>query len=296
MSATVTTLTTAVKTYVDRVVPILTSENTPLLNLIPIRPPDPGSVSVDWVARTTGNASTVAFVEGDAATAPGNAVYSALTLSNSSGYLRTMGNISGRAIDAFRNGGSFRAIQAEVDSALTAHKLARETATVTAFEAAIDDAGSYAGLTRATSGMVSTEDAFTPTLAEMITFWSTLSSTPIEAPMQSMDFIANEASIDAWLAVATGVAYFEFPSVVNGVVDPGKLQKMPTYNGRPIRTVTTLSAGVWLFNDWQNNSDRTVFRPITTEEYAKVDDSLTFAVTSCEVPRIINPKLAGKLT
>lgn len=296
MSATVTTLTTAISTYVDRVVPTLASTATPLLNLIPVKTPAPGSDSVDWVAHTTGNTSTVAFVEGDAPVAAGNAVYSALTLANTSFYLRTMVNISGRAMDIFKNGGNFAAIQKEVDDGLAMHIHAREDLTVTTIEAAIDDAGNYAGVARSTSGMVSTEDAFTPTLAEMITFWTTLAGHPIDAPVYNMDFITNEASLDAWLAVATGIAYFEFPSVVNGVVDPGKLQKMPTYNGRPIRTVGTLSAGVWLFNDWQNNSARYVFRPITTEEYAKVDDSITFAITSCEVPIIYNPKLAGKLT
>lgn len=296
MSATVTTLTTAIKTYVDRVVPTLDSTATPLMNLIPVKTPAPGSDSVDWVALTTGNASTVAYVEGDAPVAPGNNVYSALTLANTSFYLRTMCNVSGRAIDIFRNGGNFSAISAELDNGLAMHQHAREDLTVTTIEAAIDDSGNYAGVARSTSGMVSTEDAFTPTLAEMITFWTTLASHPIDAPVYSMDFICNEASLDAWLNVSSRIQYSEFPAVVNGVVDPGMLIKMPQYNGRPIRTVGTMSAGVWLFNDWQNNSARYVFRPITIEEYAKVDDSITYAITSSEVPVVYNPKLAGKLT
>lgn len=266
---------------------------TPLINTIP-RATSQGGDSVDFKVHYGSNTSSTTYVEGDAAAAAGNETFASATLTNAGGYVRTMHSFTGHARDAAR-GGIFDAESKDAMGALDAHWHYKEDLAVTAIEADIDSGGSLYGLLRATYNLASYEAAVTPTLAEMQTMWATQSALEIAWNPSNQYLFTGTTFEFAYLDVATGVAYFEFPSVINGVVDAGKLQSLPSYNRRPMIPVPTLTATTCLVFD-PADTEYINFRPVQVDEYAKNDDSDTFAITSADIFITYAPRMQCKLT
>lgn len=295
--ATVTTLASAINTlYPSILTETQNSVKTPLRDLLP-RIPSLGGDSYDWIVHYGGNTSSAAYSEGDAVSAAGNETYAAATVAASTGYYRTMVQITGHAVDAMK-GGHFAGVQKELMYATEHHLHALEGAAVTALEAAIDSGGSYAGLTRATYNLASYEVAGTPTLAEIQLMYQTLmDNEPVANVAQGVFLMAPDTFFD-YQDVAGGVAYWEMTPTQTGVLDGGKLieGRYPTYNGRPIIPVPGLTSGITLFLTPEAGAKIVTFRDITIDEMGKTDDSTLYSITSSEILVVENPRKAGKIT
>jgi hypothetical protein len=292
--ATLTTLATAIKKNFSRMVETENTVRTPLRDLLK-RVPSLSGNSWDWKVHYGGNASSTTYNEGDGVSAAGNETYADATVANTGGYARTMCQITGHAIDAMK-GGYFDGVEKELTSGIQKHMRYKEGLAVVAMEAAIDSAGNYGGLSRATYKLESYESTSTPTLAELQLMTQTLMDNEPAVDMTQAYYLMAMDTMFDYLDVATGVAYFEFPSVVNGVVDAGKLLKSPTYNGRPIYPVPGLTSGITLCLTPEADVKLVEFRPLQIDILGKTDDSIVTSITSCEILVAENPRKAGKLT
>ena len=292
--ATSTTLSAAIGTYVSGVAETLDSRATPLRSLMAtvVGQGD----SVDLVANSAGNTSSATFTEGDSAAAAGYQEYYALTLAKSGFQYRTMYQVTGTVIDSLKASSNFAGIQVEAQGAILDHLSYVEDATVTTIEAAIDDAGSYMGQTRANANTASYEAAVTPTLDQMATMWSGMAADPRSVDMSSVAMLAPIEFITSYGDVATGQTAFEYNAVQGGDIDAGRVAGGNIfYNGKPFTTVGTMTDTTCLITA-PSNLQCAVFRGLTVEQYAQNDDSLTYAITSVEVPYVFNARKAGKLT
>ena len=283
----------AVATYMQGLVPTLDSRETPMSDIL-IETPVPGGDSVDWVVNSAGNTSSTDFAEGDAPSAAGAQTYYQLSIAKSAYQLRTMYQITGTAEDSAR-GGYFAAKEAEMLGALLDHKKYEDGVFVTAIEAAVDSAGSYAGQTRSNANTASYEAAVTPTLAEMQLAWQSLAADPRSVDMTQVALLAPiEFQMD-YLDVATGVTNFQHNSAQTGQVDAGKFGNGAMYNQKWFTTIGTMTDSTSIWTP-PTNLLKTTFRGVKVEEYAKNDDSVTMAITSVVVPWVRNPRAAAKLT
>jgi len=295
--ATTTTFASAIATYMNGMAETLNDQGATLQQLIPATP-SPGGDSFDWPVHYGGNSSTVAYSEGDALAAAGNESYATATVAYSTGYLRTVYQVTGHARDAVRNG-YFNAVDKEGMSALMAHVAAREALLISTLEGAIDSAGSYAGLLRATYNLASYEAAIGGSLAmaNMDLMYETLQASPIGADLSGHVILAPTSTIGEYNDVAAGAgAGNPIIQWTDGkTMDGGKFRFNAAYNGCPIVRVEGLTAGGLLFVN-PSNLVRVVQRPIIVEPMAKTDDSDLFSITSSEIIVCLNPRHAGKLT
>jgi hypothetical protein len=292
--ATTTTLTTAIQKTFQTMVETYDYAETPLRNMLRIVP-SPSGNAVDWKIHYGLNTTSANFSEGDAVSAAGNNTFADATISNTAGYMRTMVQYTGHAVDALK-GGYFDGIMKETEGAIKAHMHAKEDLLVTAIEAAIDSGGSYAGLLRATYLLAAYENAVgTTALTDYQTMWTTLSKLEIGADLSSHIFACNHTMIQEYLDVAAGVQFLEYGQIQGGVIDAGKLTRLPQYNGRPFIDVPTLTDGTVLFF---NPADFwiTEFRPIQIDQMGKTDDSSVFSITSAETLAGTKIRTMGKLT
>jgi hypothetical protein len=298
MGQTTTTIAPAIQDYVQELVPTLDSNVTPLRNLVPGFTPPSGD-SADWRILYSGNSSTTAYAEGDAASASGNALFASPTIaaSTSGVYQRTVRAATGHAIDQAR-GGYFDPIMADAENAIEEHLKGIEAFHVTTIEAAIDSAGSYGGLLRATYNLDSYEAAVaTLALSDLQLMHETLVSEPIAMDPNKMVYLSDVAMLNEYLDVAPGSGA-GIPIVTqadNSTIDGGKHQFQAQYNGRPWIVVTSMTATTILCVQ-MDLFRRIVWRPVTVEVKASTDDSITFHITSAELMYYLNPRKAGKLT
>jgi hypothetical protein len=291
--ATATTLAAAINVYYRRMADTRDFLGTPLRNQI-AKPNSEGGDSVDFKVQYGSNTSTTTYVEGDAPAAAGNSTFASATLAASGGYVRTMHSLTGHASDYMR-GGIFDGAAKDAEDALDAHMHYKEDLVVTAAEADIDSAGSLYGLLRATYNLASYEAAVTPTLAEMQTMWQTQEALEVVWDASRQWLLCGTTFKYAYLDVAVGVAYFEFAAVKDGVVDAGKVQKQPAYNGRPMMTIPTMTATTCLVLD-PTDLELVQFRPITVDLLGKTDDSDLFSITSSEIFITYKARQQAKLT
>ena len=292
--ATDSTLSAAIGTYVSGVADTVDSRATPLRSLMTSAMGQ--GDSVDWVANSAGNTSSTTFTEGDSPSAAGYQEYYAMTLAKSAFQYRTMYSVSGTVLDSLRSSNNFEGIQREASAAILDHLANIEDNTVSTIEAAIDSAGSYAGQTRANSGMASYEAAVTPTLDEMATAWSGLAADPRSVDMSTVAMLAPIEFITSVGDVSTGQTAFEYNAIQGGPIDAGRIAGGNIfYNGKPFTTVGTMTDTTCLITA-PSNLQCYVWRGIQVDEYAKNTDSFTYAITSVEVPICWNPRKAGKLT
>jgi hypothetical protein len=291
--ATTSTTSNAVRTYVAGLVDTADYDGTPLRDITQ-EIPSQGDTSYRWNIKYGHNASSVDYNEGDALTAPGNTLTARAAVAYSTGYTRTVFSLTGHAKDAAKNG-YWDLMEVEAADALQAHMHAKEGKLVTALEAAIDSAGSYAGLLRSTYKLASTEAASsTLTLAELQTEWETMAKIENATNMGNVIKISTIDMINEYADVANGIAYFE-NLTLPGVIDAGKLGNVIRYNNRPWIEVPTMTATTILTFD-PSHVKRVVHRPVTIREVPTSKDEQEFAIESCEIIIHENPRKAGKIT
>ena len=290
--ATGTTFDTAINKYVDGVFPTLDSTATPMLDFMGTDTNVVGD-SVDWVVNSAGNTSSTAFVEGDAVAAAGYQTYYALTLAKTSYQYRTTVQITGTAIDSAK-GGYFGVVERELSGAMLNHQAYIEDAAVTFMEAAIDNAGDYAGQTRATVNTASLETAVTPTVAEMHTAQTTIMGDPISANWAGMSLLAPIEFVNSYATVAAGASTYEYNAVQGGRIDAGKLSNIG-FAGKNFTLIGTMTDTTTLWLE-PSNCTRKVWRAIQTDVLAKNDDSTTVSLITVAVPIVWSPRYCVKLT
>lgn len=290
--ATETTLANAIGTYIMGVAETLDSRATPLRNVMTVGAG--AGDSVDWVVNSAGNSSSTTFVAGDSPSAAGYQTYYALTRAKSGFQYRTMYQITGSALDSLKANAYFDGITAEATGALLDHLSYIEDATVTQTEADIDSGGSYCGQTRANANTASYEAAVTPTIAEMNTFWSGMAADPRSVDMNTLALFAPIEFQQSLGDVSAGTTSVEHIAIQGGPVDAGRVVGL-AFNKKPFTTISTMTDTTMLASA-PANLRVAVWRSLQVEPYAKNDDSITFAITSVEVPYVWNPRFAGKLT
>ena len=290
--ATDTTLSSAIGKYVSGVAVTVASQATPLRSLM-MNLVGEGD-SVDWIANSASNTSTTTFSEGDSASAAGYMEYYAMTLAKSSFQYRTMYQITGTALDSLKKGAEFNGIEAEALGAIAAHYSFIEDNTVTTLEAAIDSGGSYAGQTRANSGMTSMEAAVTPTVDEMDTAHSAMIADPRSCNWAELAMLAPIEFQQSYGDVATGASSREHIATQGGTIDAGTISGLG-FNGKAFTTIGTMTDTTCLITA-PNNLRNSVWRDTEVSEYAKNTDSFTYAIVSVIIPWVFNPYKAGKLT
>lgn len=294
---TTTTAAAAIDTHVTGVFETIDFQGTPLTDTIPNDGVSAaGQNSVDWVVHYDGNTSSTTFAEGDAASAAGNESYGTAVISHNDFYARTVVQITGHMMEQCK-GGSFDAVTKELEGGVKAHDHYVEGLTVTALEAAIDSAGSYAGLLRATYNMASYEAAVaTLALSDLQLADETMRKVEIVADMSKFVMMSTIDMINEYGDVATGTgAALPWNTTDGSNLDAGKLRYKAMYNSVPWVEVPTLTATTILGFDTTYVQKRVV-RPRRIDLKASSDDSMTYHITSCEVPYITNPKFAYKLT
>ena len=295
---TITTADAAIAEYLNGLVPTLDSQQTDFQNLIPTIPSQ-GDDSFRWNVHYGGNSSTTSFSEGDAISAAGNETYAQAYVAYSTGYYRTIYSVTGHMADSTK-GGYFDAITQEGEGALMAHKHGQETNLITMAEAAIDSAGSYGGLLRATYRLDSTEGAAGGDLAmsDLDTIFETLTADPIAIDPTGFVVISPVDTRGEYNDVMTGTGAGDTLWLENkeGVtVDGGRFKFNAAYNGAPWITVRGMTTGGLLY---LNPADCRIVehRSITVTPLARLDDSARFAITSCKIFVHLNPRKAGKIT
>ena len=293
MGATATTTAAAVKQFIDSMVDTHDYAGTPLMDLFP-KTPSVSDSSYRWNVKYGLNLSSTTFNEGDSISAAGNTLTATAAVAYSTNQSRTIFSITGTAKDNAKSG-YFDLMQDEAAGALQAHMHSVEDLLVTQLTGAVDNGGSYGGLTRSTYKLASTEAASsTLTLAELQLEWETMAAVQNAANMANMIKLSGVDMQAEYADIATGVAYFEM-APTQGILDAGKLGKVLQYNGRPWVTIPTMTAGTILTLD-PADIKLIEHRPVTIEQLAKTKDEDVFAITSnyCIVHR--NPRKAGKIT
>lgn len=280
-------------------------ESTPTLDLLGSygRIQDSGgSNSVDWTLRYTENASTAALAsEGAAYAASGNALMAGATVAHSVTPLNTVFEITGTLDDFNRGmGAKYDAYEQEFQSAWKMHNGKREDNCITALEAAIDSAGSYAGLVRATYNLESYEAesaAAALALSDMKTMYNTLDADPVVAGMEGMIILSNQARRSEYndVAVGTGAGDPRVATVQDMVIDAGKMRAKSQYNSVPWFEATRMTAGTILMFDPSVVAVKTV-RPVGIKEVPVAADKRQYVITSNETTVVYDPRKCGKIT
>jgi hypothetical protein len=297
MGATTTTLATPIAEFMQATANTLDEQTTGLRALVPATA-SPGGLLYEWPVHYAGNASSVSYAEGDAVTATGQESYATAQIAYSTGYYRTMYGFTGHAMDAAKNG-YFNAIEAEASGAIAAHLKKVETGLITQLEAAVDSAGSYAGLLRATYKMASYEAAAGGALAvsDLDTAHETLAANPIGADMSNFVVISPVDTHGEYNDVAAGTGAGD-PIVTRAegsTIDGGRYQYQAKYAGAPWIDILGMTSGGLIYID-PSNMKRVVQRAIKVEAMGVNDDSLNFAITSSEILVVPDPRRAAKIT
>jgi len=285
--ATTTTAAAAVKTTFEPGFQKTFYEGTPLLKQFGTMP-SPGGDSRDWKVKSAGNTSGTSFTEGQAPSAAGYVTVADATVAYTK--YRAMAQVTGHLRDAIKNG-YYDAVSAEMEGGNNELQVTVESALVTLFEAAADDAGSYAGLTRATYNLDSYEAAVgTLALADLQLLQETMMKQPRATPMNDFALYSTIDMFNEYMDVGGGVAYFEFNTgggASGGDLNAGKVRAVLDENGGgragafgqipwyiiPTMTATTIigcrPSKIEIIED----------RPVTIDLMGKNDDSDTYSFT-----------------
>jgi hypothetical protein len=298
--ATKTTANDAINTVVMGVWDTLDYQGDPLTQTIPSDGIDPGGKSaVTWVVHYDGNSSSTTYSEGDAASAPGNESYGTASIDYDDFYARTVFSVTGHMKDQCQGrDANFDAVKKEAEGAIKAHDHYVEGLTVAAIEAAFDSTGSYAGLLRSTYNMASYEAAVaTLALSDLQLADETMRKIEIVANMDNFVMLSTVDMVNEYGDVAVGSSASLPWNAGSGdtTMDMGKLRMDAKYNGVPWSIIPTMTATTILGFDTTYVKKRIV-RPKQIELKASTDDSMTWHITSCQVPYVLNPKYGYKLT
>jgi hypothetical protein len=292
--ANATTTANLVREFVAGLRNCADSNVTPLLNLA-TRVDVVSDSSYRWLLKYADNASTTTFTEGQAASAAGSVSYAKPLLAYSGGFRRTMVQVTGHARDYNKNGYE-DAVMMELESGFERHMKAIEAAGCTALEAAIDADGTVYGLTRASTNTASYEASIgTPALPDLSTMWNTLASGTIGMDMTRARILSQIGVLQTYVNTMTPAANRPLNYTAGGAIEGSNTAGGVTFNRRPWDIIPDMTSTVLLMID-PAYLKRVVLRDVTVEEYAKTDDSQTWALTSAEILVYENPRYAGKLT
>lgn len=277
-------------------------DGQPLMNMIR-KVGSPGGSAYKWQIKSAGNTSGTSYTEGQAPSAAGYITVAQASVSYAK--YRAMVQITGHLRDAIK-GGYYDAISAEMDGGRDELQYTVEAALIAILEAAIDSAGSYAGLTRSTYNLDSYEAAVgTLALSDLQTLQETLMKQPRACPMNDLILMSTIDMYNEYMDVAAGAAYLEFnASQADGVVNAGKVRAVLDQNGGglagrygqiPWYIVPTMTATTVLA---VRPSKLLIVeeRPITIDLMAKNDDSDTYSFTWGGTLVCLDTYRAAKLT
>jgi hypothetical protein len=294
MGATVTTVGALVSEYVEGLAVTADATRTPLTAAC--RQVQGKGDYYKYLAQSADNASSTTYSEGAAPSASGQASFSKLYFGKDGNYVRTMFSITGHAIDSCRDG-DYNPLAIEAESARRKHMAYEEALFVASFQNAIDSAGSYGGVLRATANTASYEEDIGSTalsIEDMETLYDTLLSSPIGANVGAMNWFANpvtQRTVANLVAPQTNrVLQYQAGMNVEASVGAGALTVM----NRPFNTIFGMTNAYILFSD-PNDMEVVTFRDVQVDEMAKVDDSYNFMITSCRLFVHRNPRHAGKI-
>jgi hypothetical protein len=279
-------------------------ESTPVLDLLGSYGrviPSTGGNSVDWPLRYTENASTAALAsEGSAYATAGNALMAGATVAHSVTPINTVFELTGTLEDFNKGeGAKYDAYEQEFQSALKMHNGKREDNAITALEAAIASAGSYAGLVRATYKLASYEAQSAATalaLSDMNTLYNTLAADPIVAGLQNHIIVSNNTRRNEYneVAVGTGAGDPRIATVQDQIIDAGKQRAKSQFNSLPWFEATRMTAGTILMFD-PSLVKVTVVRPVNIKEVPVAADKRQYVITSNETTTVFDPRKCGKI-
>jgi hypothetical protein len=128
----------------------------------------------------------------------------------------------------------------------------------------------------------------------MDTFWSALAADPRSVDMVAMQMYAPIEFQQSVADVSAQATSLEHIAIQGGTVDAGRVSYLG-YNGKRFTTIPTMT-NTTLLATAPSNLRVAVWRSMQVDQYAMNDDSMTFAITSVEVPFVPSPRHAGKLT
>ncbi len=294
--ANTTTGVNAFEDYFNGLVSTADETTTPLRNMFAGVKSTGDSYVLD--VKATDNASTTSMTDGGVPPAAGSAVYQKGEITYAGSLLATTYELTGNARDYARDG-RFDLMTEEFNSALAAHLGKVEDGLIVDIEAAIDSAGSYAGMVRATYKLASYESesaASALVVSDMETMDLALRSTPVSADMAKNIILSAVDRRQEYLssAVGTGAGDARVTMAKDNAVDAGLIQASTTFNGKPWFDISRMTAGTVL----ELNPElvvRNVIRPITVDLYGKTKDAEVFVITSQERLIIKNPRQCGKI-
>jgi hypothetical protein len=268
-----------------------------LKGIFPVVPSRGGS-SYNWPVRQATTAAA-AYVEGQGAPAPGNNTYLMASLAYSAGYFWRSVEISGHAVDALRDEGAIvEAIDREVrDAARAMQDLINTTFMGTAhLQLAIDSAGTYAGINRATYLNWGSYEAAVggplsvSALADMI---EALEDNDRGARHEDLILLCPVNQVTNYGALVGAGAGTPVVTPAGGIADLGFSGY--TFQGLPIFGIPDLTDTIWLAVH-RPSVKWIMHRPLRFELKATAGDSVKYLLT-CALQMVVErPDLCGKLT
>lgn len=268
-----------------------------------VKPWEGGSAPRKWNLQYGNTSGAELFVEDQALGAAGGRLM--VQASQEPFYARSRASVTGKVLDQTRNGGTFdNVLDQEIASAIIdVMVLVDSTLAGSAQDkgiASIVDAGdTYAGVapgsytTHASkeTGSIGTLDA-----ADMRTFFLAMRDDPYDAHIT--DILTDLVNFGRYEAIVGTSATAPLLRYAPGQpLDVSMLNAPIAFSGIPMHPIRSLDSGEMYWLDVPNSEIRIeVFRDITTEPLAKVNDNVDYMVSMALAMMITNRRKAGKMT
>jgi hypothetical protein len=260
--------------------------------------PSRGGTSYNWPVRQATTAAA-AYVQGQAAPAPGNNTYLMASLAYSAGYFWRAVEISGHAVDALRDEGAIiEAIDREViDAARAMQDLINTTFMGTShLQLAIDSAGTYAGIDRGTYtnwGSYETNVGGALSVSALADMIEALEDNDRGARHEDLILLCPVNQVTNYGALVGAGAGTPVVTPAGGVADLGFSGY--TFQGLPIFGIPDLTDTIWLAVH-RPSVKWVLHRPLTISPKSPEGDSDKLLLT-CALQMVVErPQLCGKLT
>lgn len=266
------------------------------------RMPSRGDVAYRWPVHTGGNTGVEAFNEGQPLIAAGSQTYTYAGLAYASGYVRGAVRITGHMVDAARDASDIFGIveqemvrvRDDILDNLTGIFLGTGPMGI---QLAIDGAGTYAGIARATIAAWGSEE--NATSGDLIA--------DIELLHRELRDAERVTGPTLWLTSPTQTENYDqrmnnpgMPTFnINTDGSPGTLDYRPIAKraayGVPIVEMPDLLNTLWIGMN-TNNWRAIEHRPFKVDEISRVDDDQQAQVSLCILAADMNPQKDGKIT
>jgi len=300
--ATTTTAAAGIKTTFEPGFAKTFYDGVPLIKMFGSKP-NLGGDSIDWKVKSAGNTSGTTYTEGQAPSAAGYVTVADATVAHE--HFRTMVQITGHLRDALNNG-YYDAVAEEMQGGNDELLKTVEDTFIATLEAAVDSAGSYAGLLRATYNLASHESAVgTLALSDLQTLQETMLKVPRATPMNDFILMSTIDMYNEYMDVGGGVAYHELNvNMPDGSVNAGKVKaqlddngagRIGSYGNIPWFIVPTMTATT-ILGVRPSKMIIEEARKVQIDLMAKNDDSDTYSFTWAGQIALKDTYRAAKLT